>query len=151
MTTNAHSEFITFIKSLSEEQLDEMMHFSKQFGYTDGFCPKKSMLSDEALADFLRAPLTGQLIEVPGIGPTTVKVLAKGSEPIVNTFQMIGKFMLLKSNDQETGDLIESSHHCDKFWRWLKLKGVTSHRDTIVMAIAEKTNTMMPGIYNPID
>ena len=38
--------------------------------------------------------------------------------------------------------------HMEKFWYFLKDKGIKSHRSAIVKAIGEKTNTMMPGIYD---
>jgi hypothetical protein len=44
--------------------------------------------------------------------------------------------------------LIECAQHCDAFWFWLKSKGITAYRSGIVMAIAEKVNTMLPGIYD---
>ena len=37
--------------------------------------PEKSRISDSALADFLRAPITGDLLEVPGIGNPSAKAL----------------------------------------------------------------------------
>lgn len=35
--------------------------------------------------------------------------------------------------------------HMDKFWYWLKKKGLDSHRSGIVLAIAEKADTWVPG------
>ncbi len=32
---------------------------------------------------------------------------------------------------------------------WLKEIGVTAHRSTIVMALAEKSNVWIPGLYVP--
>lgn len=158
MTTNQRTKFIDFINTLPEEKMVDMIHLGKRFGYnpnesdrSDGYKPEDSHLSDDALVDFLRAPLIGILAEIPGIGPKTVKQLAKGDDPIINTYQLFGKFLTLKTNNQETKELIDCPHHCDKFWQWLKAKGIDSHRSSIVMAIAEKTNTMIPGIYDPYD
>lgn len=92
-----------------------------------------------------RNPLTGELSEVPGIGPAAIKHLAAGEESIENTYQLIGKFFMLKSNDD--GEPINCVDHCDAFWQWLKSKGINSFRSGIVNAIAEKMNTMVPGIY----
>eukprot|EP01031_Cornospumella_fuschlensis_P023869 gene23869-28899_t len=58
------------------------------------FNPNKSKVSDARLADFIQAPLTGDLNEVPGIGPATVELLKK--EGISTTFQLIGKYLSLK-------------------------------------------------------
>ncbi|KAJ1379464.1 hypothetical protein B484DRAFT_426318, partial [Ochromonadaceae sp. CCMP2298] len=44
---------------------------------TEGFHPEKSKVSDNTLYDFIRAPIYGDLTEVPGIGPATVRVLAE--------------------------------------------------------------------------
>jgi hypothetical protein len=155
---NQRSKFIAFINALPEEELNEMVHLGKLVGFnpndsdqTDGYNPEKARIDADSLADFIRAPITGVLTEVPGIGPKTAKQLAKGTDPIVNTFQLIGKYLMLKSNDQETDVPIECQYHCDKFWHWLKAKGVETHRSGIVMAIAEKANTMMPGMYDDID
>jgi hypothetical protein len=64
----------------------------------DGYDPQKSRVAEDTLADFLRAPLTGDLTEVPGIGPAAVSKLGDGEDgdSIENTFQLIGKFLLLK-------------------------------------------------------
>ncbi|KAF1776276.1 hypothetical protein GQ600_19280 [Phytophthora cactorum] len=99
----------------------------------DGYDPQKSRVAEDTLADFLRAPLTGDLTEVPGIGKAA----------------LIGKFLMLKANSDDNDDgVIDCAAHCDAFWFWLKSKGITAYRSGIVMAIAEKVNTMLPGIYD---
>ncbi|RLN95658.1 hypothetical protein BBJ28_00025621 [Nothophytophthora sp. Chile5] len=123
----------------------------------DGYDPQKSRVAEDTLADFLRAPLTGDLTEVPGIGKAAVGKLGtaeEGEDAVENTFQLIGKFLMLKvgtcrgnSDDNDDG-LLDCSAHCDAFWFWLKSKGITAYRSGIVMAIAEKVNTMLPGIYD---
>jgi hypothetical protein len=110
--------------------------------------PEKSRISEDALADFLRSTLTGDLTEVPGISRCAIRKLAAGDEKITNTFQLIGKFLLLKTNIGKTDEIINSKQHCDEFFNWLKLKGIQSYRSDIVMCIAEKTNTMVPGMYD---
>ena len=60
------------------------------------------------------------------------------------------KFLMLKGPDED-GHKVESNEHMQKFWHWLAEKGISSHRSAIVLAIAEKMNTMMPGIYDPSD
>ena len=66
----------------------------------DGYDPQKSRVAEDTLADFLRAPLTGDLTEVPGIGKAAVTKLSEasedGNEAVTNTFQLIGKFLMLK-------------------------------------------------------
>jgi len=57
-------------------------------------------------------------MQVPGIGPSAAANLASGDDPherITNTFQLIGKFLMLKGPD--TADhKVDSIEHCDKFW-----------------------------------
>ena len=50
-------------------------------------------MSDDTLADFFRSQLTGDLQEIPGIGPAAAKCLAAGEDDdkITNSFQLIGK------------------------------------------------------------
>ena len=63
-----------------------------------GYDPSRSKVSDSTMTDFLRSQITGDLTEVPGIGPAAQKVLASGdddSEKITNTFQLIGKVSTL--------------------------------------------------------
>jgi hypothetical protein len=147
MTSSKHIQFIAFTKTLSEDQLDELIQASKSLGFADGYDRERARISDDTLCEFLRAPITGTITEVPNIGAATAKVLAKGTDPILNSYQLIGKYISLKTNDPETNEPIDCDSHCDKFWHWLKMKGVTTNRDGIVLAIAEKTNTMLPGIY----
>ena len=44
---------------------------------SDGYDPQKSRIAEDRLADFLRAPLTGDLLEVPGIGSAAISKLAR--------------------------------------------------------------------------
>eukprot|EP00953_Heterococcus_sp_UTEX-ZZ885_P008110 4870-Heterococcus_DN1.PRE.2 len=44
----------------------------------DGYDPKKSKINDEKLAEFIRAVISGDLNEVPGLGPAALKLLAAG-------------------------------------------------------------------------
>ena len=113
--------------------------------------PEKSRISEDALADFLRSILTGDLTEVPGISRCAIRKLAAGDEKITNTFQLIGKFLLFKTSINKTDEIIDSKQHCNAFCNWLKLKGIQSYRSDIVMCIAEKTNTMIPGMYDAYD
>ena len=112
--------------------------------------PRRSNVKEEALAEFIRAPITGELTEVPGIGPAAAKALASGDDPaekITNTFQLIGKYLLLKGPDDKEHS-VSCVEHCDKFWAFLQSKGVNSYRSGIVQCIAEKCNILMPGIYD---
>jgi len=57
---------------------------------------------------------------------------------------------MLKGPD-DGDEKVESLEHMEKFWHWLASKGISSHRSGIVRAIAEKLNSMMPGIYDADD
>lgn len=110
-----------------------------------GYHPNNSRVADDTLANFLRAPITGDLLDVPGIGPRAKEILASqdnGMQPITNTYQLIGLFLALKR------DNMDCKEHCDQMWAWLQHKGINAYRSGIVMSIAEKCNTMMPGIYD---
>lgn len=57
---------------------------------------------------------------VPGVGPKAKELLeAAGVE---NTYQLIGKFLTLKSSKATT------QQHCDAFYEWLVEIGIRSHR-----------------------
>ena len=60
-------------------------------------------------------------------------------------------FLLFKTSINKTDEIIDSKQHCNAFCNWLKLKGIQSYRSDIVMCIAEKTNTMIPGMYDAYD
>ena len=75
------------------------------------FDPNKSQVSGETLADFLRTPITEDIISVPGIGPAASKMLKKVD--IETTHQLIGKFLSFKYEDTDT------QKHCDQFWQFL--------------------------------
>ena len=108
---------------------------------SEGYDPKRSTINDDKLAEFIRAPITGDLKEIPGLGPKGIEKLADGDEPITTTYQLIGKYLMLKD------DTTDSVEHCDKFWYWLKAKGIDSHRSGLVNALAEKVNIFLPGTY----
>eukprot|EP00567_Pseudictyota_dubia_P016232 CAMPEP_0197440840 /NCGR_PEP_ID=MMETSP1175-20131217/7244_1 /TAXON_ID=1003142 /ORGANISM="Triceratium dubium, Strain CCMP147" /LENGTH=131 /DNA_ID=CAMNT_0042971019 /DNA_START=128 /DNA_END=523 /DNA_ORIENTATION=+ len=119
----------------------------------EGYDPRKSRVSDDTLNQFLRGKISGNIEDVPGIGPAAAKRLAEGDtddERVTNTYQLIGKFLMLKGADEEsdTNEPIPPGEHVNRFWHWLAEKDIKSHRSAIVKAIAEKMNQSMPGIYD---
>lgn len=74
---------------------------------------------------------------------------------ISNTFLLLagtiyfGKQFLMLKGPNDGDEQVECMEHMEKFWHWLAAKGISSHRSGIVRAIAEKLNSMMPGIYDP--
>lgn len=81
------------------------------------------------MTNWLQEPITGKIQEVPGIGPATAKILAEaeGDSQVTNTYQLFGRFLLLKGPDTEDNQ-VESIEHMEKFWYWLKVAGVTANR-----------------------
>jgi len=72
--------------------------------------PKKTNINEDKLADWLRDKITGDLEEVPGIGPAN-KALLEGVS-ITNTFQLIGKYLTFKEGTVQ--------NHQDSMYAWLK-------------------------------
>jgi len=89
----------------------------------------------------LRAPITGDLLEVPGIGEASAKALRDAG--ISTTFALIGKYLTLK--EEGVGPI----EHADRFYFWLKSIGTAAgHRAGVVHCIAEKMNITFVGIYD---
>ena len=100
------------------------------------------------------AQITGNLTEVPGIGPAAVKKLAEadeGADKITNTYQLFGKFLMLKGPGHDGEIMVDPIEHTQKFWQFLANRGISSHRSAIVRAIAEKSATFFNGIYDAND
>lgn len=97
-------------------------------------------LSQERLAEFVRADVVADLLTIPGIGEKAVEKL--NDIGITTTFQLIGQFLLLK------GDKVDAVEHREAFWKWLKDSQIDSWRSQIVECIAEKVHTVCPGLYH---
>lgn len=97
-------------------------------------------------------PTTADLSSVPGIGPSAIKKLAEADcleDRITNTYQLFGKFLMLKGPGHTEDEIeIEPMEHMEKFWHWLKNRGISAHRSAIVKAVAEKSATFFQGIYD---
>jgi hypothetical protein len=78
-----------------------------------GFDPNKSKVSDDELVRFLTSEINQDLKSVPGIGPAYCVKLAQvvqGDSAVETTYQLIGKFLALKSKG------MSSKAHLDAFW-----------------------------------
>ena len=120
----------------------------------DGYDPRKSKVSDDKMEAFKNSPTDPDLLSVPGIGPAAVKKLgevAYGADRITNTYQLFGKFLMLRGPGHGDEIEISSMEHAEKFWFWLKNRGISAHRSAIVKAIAEKSSTFFQGIYDAND
>ncbi len=101
----------------------------------------------DAMADFMRAPLMGNLTEVPGVDVHAEHMLALAPNPIRSTFQLIGMVLLLKEVDMQTQQLITCEQHCSIVAQWLYGIGIANGAE-IALTLIEKINTMMPGLYD---
>jgi hypothetical protein len=110
---------------------------------TKGFDPNRTRVTDDTQAEWLRTIITGDLREVPGVGNTTIMKLAECSDNITTTYQLLGKFLLLK------GQGIGTIEHADRFYYWLELIGTSAgHRSSVVRSVAEKLQLQFPDIYD---
>ena len=123
------------------------------------FHPQDSRIGVDQLARFLNSELTGNLIEVPGIGRDAVARLGQASIAIAangqqltipgvtSTFGLIGVFMMFKTNGTD-GRLVGPVEHVQRFYLWWCSLGVAAgFRAGVVHALAEKINISFPGIY----
>jgi predicted flap endonuclease-1-like 5' DNA nuclease len=71
-------------------------------------------------ASFIRAPVTSELLDVPGIGPHNKIALTEAG---------VEKFLSLKG--------LNTSSQCqnDTMWNWLKEQGINSGRNNIILAL----------------
>lgn len=120
----------------------------------EGYDPRRSKVSEEKMDEWRSARIEGDLTEVPGIGPAAVAKLKDsdaGEDQITNTYQLFGKFLMLKGPGHDDEIMVEPFEHTQKFWQFLKNRGIASHRSAIVKAIAEKSATFFNGIYDEAD
>ncbi|EEC51480.1 predicted protein [Phaeodactylum tricornutum CCAP 1055/1] len=93
---------------------------------------------------------TDDLLEIPGIGPAAVKKLGEAmidAERITNTYMLFGKYLSLKGPDLD-GHKVDIVEHNERFWHYLKIRGISAHRSAIVKAVAEKAATLFPSLYD---
>jgi len=103
--------------------------------------PNRSQISSNTLAIFIQSPVTGNILEVPGIGPKIAKILSNNN--INTTFQLFSLFLSLKDEN------VESIELCDKFFYTLKEYGISQvNISSIIEAVAQKLDVYFPGIYD---
>jgi hypothetical protein len=106
-----------------------------------GFDPSRSRVSSETMSEFLSAPMSADLTTVPGVGPSTIERLKEDS--ITTTYQLMGAFLRV------CNEYMTSKERTDAFWYYLQaIKVPGGTRSSIVQAIAEKANIMIPGLYD---
>lgn len=107
------------------------------------FDPEKSRVSADSMAEWISGEIREDIEAVPGVGPAAKGKLAKAG--VDNTYQLIGKFLMLKGTDMSVQE------HCDAFLQFIIDSGISHYRHGIVLAVAEKVNTMIPGIFDVHD
>lgn len=104
--------------------------------------PNRSKINEDALGKWLKAPMTGDLLQVPQIGPAIKQTLINNG--IGSSYALIGKYLLLQEEDTQPAELAQ------RFFLWLDSIDVhAGSRSSIVQAIAEKVNVKFPGLYDP--
>ena len=100
------------------------------------------------MEEFRTGTLTGDLKEVPGIGPAAEKLLS--GEGIVNTFQLVGQYMkLAQTSPSSAGNLEIDTYLLNQdFWQFLKTAKISSHRSAIVKAISDKVASSFPAFHD---
>jgi len=102
-----------------------------------GYDPRRSNVSDTTMERFMLGELTGDLTEVPGIGPKAKKNL-KVKENITNTFQLLGHYMSMATIEDGKVDTFLLNQ---EFWLFLEGCKISSHRSAIVKAVSAKVAT----------
>jgi hypothetical protein len=104
---------------------------------------------------YRNSPTEPDLNSIPGLGKAGIRMLGEcdvEDDRITNTYQLFGKFLMLKGPGNAAGQIeIASMEHMEKFWYWLKNRCINAHRSAIVRAIAEKSATFFQGIYDVND
>ena len=109
---------------------------------TATYDPQNSRNAEGTLAAFIQAPITGDLEEVPGIGPAGAAKLREAG--VGTTFALFGKYLMLKE-DLDVGPV----ELADRFYLWLQSTEFPGgHRAGVVQAIASKLNVSFPGLYD---
>ena len=100
-------------------------------------------ISNDSLALWIRAPVTGDLLQVPGLGPAYAAAFKAAG--ITTTHQLIAKYLSFK------GEGVGSVELMDRFYYWIQdtlqeNKGNT--KAGVAAAIGEKANLVFPKIYD---
>ena len=99
---------------------------------------------ENKLSDFMKAPVTGDLSEVPGIAASedSAGQRALRGEGIASTHQLIAKYLSFKNED------VSAMEHSECFYQWLAEIGINSHRAGIVRSICKRTAIIYPDLYD---
>jgi hypothetical protein len=114
--------------------------------------PRESKVPASTSAQWDSSGVTGVLTNVPGVDTITAGSLAfdelsRPHERVTNTYHLFGVYLTLKGPDDTLHGPIGSYEHNERFYQWLKVKGIVSHRSAIVKAVAEKCATFFAGDF----
>lgn len=96
---------------------------------------KSTILSSDQLIDWVRAPVSGELTQIPGVGARSKAALQE--EGINTTFQLFGKFLSMKDVGVSPVELV------DNFFGFINsVMPQNKYKHSVVRAIAEKIDLM---------
>jgi len=117
--------------TLPEQEMDKTLRFNIK---------KTTKVTERALGDFISSPIDDNLTSVPCIGTATVRKLNDAG--VHSTTQLLGCFLTYKHPS------LTVQEHCDAFYAFLRQAGITSTAAAVTLCVAEKANSMIPGIFN---
>ncbi len=101
----------------------------------DVYDVSKSMTSRKQMREWLRAKVTEDITQIPGVGKKNATILATPNETnefVSTAHQLLGVYLYSKMAG------INSQEQCNRFYTWLKRKGVYLRAHDIVQACSEK-------------
>lgn len=101
------------------------------------------------MSKWLKKPFTDDINEVPGVSfnSNKDKLLStnESDDSISNALQLLGMYLFFRGKD------VDRVENANLFNNHLRSRGITKQRDTIVQAVGEKANTLIPGTYEASD
>lgn len=97
-----------------------------------------TQINESTCAEFIIADVSGDLIDVPGVGKSAVKAISDAGAG--NTFALLGKFLMLRKEGM-TGQA-----HQNAMAQYLKEIKVNSHRSDVVYSCSEKLRSLFPKL-----
>ena len=114
---------------------------------TTPYHPNNSQLSQDKLAEYIRAPVGLRIdsgVEGMGLGPVTLAKLE--AESVTTGYQLHAKFLSFKDADTSPQE------HVQRFYDWIVLvvpSQAARYRSGIVHAVAMKADLMYGSLYDP--
>mmetsp|Transcript_4648 Transcript_4648/g.6050 ORF Transcript_4648/g.6050 Transcript_4648/m.6050 type:complete len:129 (-) Transcript_4648:146-532(-) len=114
----------------------------------EGYDPRRSKVSDNSMEQFRTGTLTGDLKEVPGIGPAAAKRLEE--EGILTTYHLLGHYMkMAEMTKNDDDDMVVDTYLLNQqMWQFLKGASISAHRSAIVKAVSEKVASSFPAFHD---